>query len=294
MTPASAGHALLGAAKNAVASASAHIAHAADRDRDRGAAAANPFATGQHVTTTAPAPGLVAGAWVSIHVHHVRRKGLLAGSTSELRVCIDGNEVLSTTDAPFPKALVAEPALVARLGEGLEGELGPVYLFGEGAGPLPEKLQHELTAAHTGDVAAILPRALSADDGGDSAWRKLWAAFHPGHQIPVPAAPAPPLAGSGAAAAPAATATPRAAPRRDTLSCHCIDTAGATGTALTGHNGVVAFAGTGIRDTLASLGGLSALIPLFGSSLASAMRRARRSASHQQPQHQRRYERRRL
>ena len=75
-------------------------------------------------------PAIVAGAWLALYVHHGSRKGLLGAPVHELTVCVNGVEALRTTDLPFPKALGAAPLAVCRMGEGLEGDLGPVYWWG--------------------------------------------------------------------------------------------------------------------------------------------------------------------
>jgi hypothetical protein len=242
---------------------------------------------------------LLPSRWVSVYLYIGRKKGLLTGSTNECVVVVDGMEVIRTGDLPFPKNMASVPLTEATIGEDLEGEIGPVYFFGDGSGVLSSKAQLALTDAHTGDTVSLLPRALSRQGrvadlsdvpvgatgttspgpqqtkGGDD---------HTGVVVPPPYALYHPAycarndIGAGCALLPAPESR-RASPDArhpaddgaasltyDLMTCESGDVFGDTASALVGHNGTVSIAGTSIRDTINVLGGLPVLLPFFGSS----------------------------
>jgi hypothetical protein len=159
------------------------------------------------------APGLRKGRWVQLYFHFCSVRQLLGGTRSELMVWLDGAPLMLAprTDLPFPAALASggeggggAPLALLRFGEGMRGELGPIYVWGAPPGsgvdgpppppaqpaaaapppqaspthtalgrplPLPAELQLEIFAAHARAGAALVAPLVAAaaagfDEGG--------------------------------------------------------------------------------------------------------------------------------
>ena len=238
-------------------------------------AAASAAAVGGGTTATAICPEVATGRWFSLHVHHERRTGLLGAPIHELVVSVNGVEALRTTELPFPRGLGSSPLALARVGDGLEGEMGPLYFWGDDRhGPLSPREQMALVAAHTGDAVQLAPPLLSVASGsgpgdddsasGDILRRGLYALYHP-------AAVSAPHPRGGVITS---SLIDGAAPP---VSCECPDVAGGSASAVLGLYGVAAFAGTPLRDALAAVGGLSVLLPLMAPCVPAAILQQRRA-----------------
>ena len=221
-----------------------------------------------HSTTSASAPSLTTNRWVSIHVHHrVLSWGssiIAGGANAELSVFVDGRCVLNKARAPYPKGLSIAPLALLRVGEGLCGEVGPVYLFNGSpverspleTNPLPLSLkaQGALVMAHTGDTLALGP--LSQSLAQTSSFQEDL------EPVPTPYSAFSPICCSALFEG---TEGPSLLDG-DTISCVHPDVSGTSGAGaiLVGVNGVTAFSATNVRDTLRGLGGpLELLFPLL-------------------------------
>jgi hypothetical protein len=159
-------------------------------------------------TCSAACPALIAGEWVTLHIFHATKKGMLGGRTHELSIAVNSVEVLRTSEAFFPRDLSAAPLVVARMGEAFDGELGPVYFWGDelGGAPLPAKLQGELAMCHTGDAVALVHRAVTRGEADSplarpfvQLGRGFWTTLvgDDGAPSPTAARPSPPSDGDG-------------------------------------------------------------------------------------------------
>lgn len=217
-----------------------------------------------HSTTSASASTLLPERWVSIHVHHRALSWgssiIAGGANAELSVFVDGRCVLSKARAPFPKGLGGAPLALFRIGEGLCGEIGPVYLFNGSPversplemNPLPlsPRAQGALSMAHTGDTLALGPLSQSLAQT---------SSFHEDLEpVPTPYSAFNPICCS-------ATFDSIAGPLLldgDSVSCVHPDVSGTSGAGavLVGVNGVTAFSTTNVRDVIRELGGLLELL----------------------------------
>ena len=324
-------------------------AASAVRDKIQAAAGGGPSPAASGANTgsfkaEAPVPSLVPGAWASVYVHFARRKGLLTGTQHELTVMINGKEVLRSSEVAFPKALSAAPLAVARLGEGLNGELGPVIVWGDASppaafsdkmyssssssgssssgggsggimGPISAQALSDLTAGYCGEAVALLPRAIiyggdgsarsdsgagspsvaseagagsGVDGSGDSGpfyapLPRPFAIYHPAHGHPHYDPTAAVAAGYSSSAMATSSRVSSAASDssgKDISSCICPDICGGSATAVTGYNFVAPVAPTSIRDSLSELGRISALLPLFGSSILALVQQPLPDSAH--------------
>lgn len=226
-------------------------------------------------TTTVACPSLVAGEWVAIALHHQvretlaggaasmtvtltppsfflqrRRGGLLGGGQEhhELSVSVDGHEVARAIPCAFPRSLGAAPLVLARIGEALFGEVGPIYFFGEGCGPLPAALQAAFERVHTGGTVLLVPTTVTTSSP-ENPLSKAFAAYHPAYC----------RVEEGAGEAHGTSSSPL---------FFCPSLLGAAPSYISGHHAVRPIAGVGIRDALHAVGGVFRMLPLARGAMA--------------------------
>ena len=176
---------IFGAAKSALGAAQA-VATVAAKSMARGTSGGSTH--DGHCSDSAAAPSLEEGRWVSIYIDHQLITGMASlrngGAGSLLRVFVDGAETLTSTKVPFPRALSAAPLALLRVGEGLYGEIGPIYFFDghseESARngplgpfsqlPLSRRAQEALRAAHSGETVAVVPTWQSVARTAADSW----------------------------------------------------------------------------------------------------------------------------
>jgi len=225
------------------------------------------------VTATARAPcaSLLTGSWVALYVHHAHKRGIMGigSGAAELSIAVDGVSVLRTA-LPFPRGLASAHLTAVRIGEGLEGQLGPVYLFREGAGVLSGRQLASLARAHTGEVPVLVPHAVAraqavgAVEVGETKggpYARMWAVFNP-------------------AAVTWSAAGGLARPDGSTCACPNL-VLGAPGPSVAGLGGVTPLCRPSVRASLLALGGphpgLGALLPILSSCSASGLAMAVRT-----------------
>jgi hypothetical protein len=205
-----------------------------------------------------PCTSVVAGRWVSLHVLHVTRRGYLGAKSSELVLFADACEIFRSSEIGFPVGLAAAPLVLARIGESFQGEVGPMYFWNDECGPLTQHVQGELARFHDGDTIHIIPPLDPALDA-ENPVPKVHSLFHP-------ASFATNLSFGDM------TKRSKLEKSQEKLSCDCPNALGKSASQVIGYNGVCCVAGRSIRDSIQGVGGLRALLPLFGSSLSSALK----------------------